>query len=215
MADFQIIQDWEKTSELRRPGGDPDAAGEQFGVGEDRCAARAVRGPEVPAVRALLHYGDVPASGASDIVIVNHHLFFADLALKEDDFAGILPDYHAVIFDEAHEIEDIAGQYFGVQVSNYRFQELRRDMAVMSRMRNFGSAELDRVLERLEDHAAQFFAKLPHVEGRTSFPGRRQFLEEHRERYEDTAGIARAAAIAAEADQRPAGRDQSFDPASE
>ena len=91
-------------------------------------------------------------AAASDIVIVNHHLFFADLALKDDDFEGILPEYHAVIFDEAHEIEDIAGQYFGVQVSNYRFQELRRDTAVMSRMKKFGSAELDRVLKRMEDH---------------------------------------------------------------
>src|SRR5580698_4259562 len=59
----------------------------------------------------------------SDIIIVNHHLFFADLAIKDEDVPGILPDYHAVVFDEAHEIEDVAGQYFGVQISNYRFQE--------------------------------------------------------------------------------------------
>ena len=50
----------------------------------------------------------------SDIIIVNHHLFFADLAVKDDELGGIIPDYDAVIFDEAHDIEDVAGQYFGV-----------------------------------------------------------------------------------------------------
>ena len=63
----------------------------------------------------------------ADIVIVNHHLFFADLALRQDDFGSILPEYDAVIFDEAHEIEDVAGDYFGRQISNYRFDELSRD----------------------------------------------------------------------------------------
>ncbi len=63
----------------------------------------------------------------SDIVIVNHHLFFADLAIRESEVAQILPDYSAVIFDEAHELEDIATGYFGFHVSNYRFQELLFD----------------------------------------------------------------------------------------
>ncbi len=60
----------------------------------------------------------------SDIVVVNHHLFFADLAIRESEMAQILPDYTAVIFDEAHELEDIATGYFGFHVSNYRLQEL-------------------------------------------------------------------------------------------
>jgi ATP-dependent DNA helicase DinG len=63
----------------------------------------------------------------SDIVVVNHHLFFADLAIRESEMAQILPDYTAVIFDEAHEIEDIATGYFGFHVSNYRIQELLFD----------------------------------------------------------------------------------------
>jgi ATP-dependent DNA helicase DinG len=66
----------------------------------------------------------------SDIVIVNHHLFFADLALRQSGArdAGILPEFSAVIFDEAHELEDVASSYFGVTVSNLRFEELARDM---------------------------------------------------------------------------------------
>src|SRR5262245_27702079 len=60
----------------------------------------------------------------SNIIIVNHHLFFADLAIKlmsEDaPDAGILPEYGSVVFDEAHELEDVAGSYFGITVSNLR-----------------------------------------------------------------------------------------------
>ncbi len=68
----------------------------------------------------------------SDIIIVNHHLFFADLAVKDGEMGGIIPDYGAVIFDEAHEIEDVAGQYFGVTVSSYQFEELTRDVAALA-----------------------------------------------------------------------------------
>ena len=72
----------------------------------------------------------------ADIIIVNHHLFFADLALRADDFGSILPEYSAVVFDEAHEIEDVASDYFGRQVSNYRFEELARDAEQALRLNN-------------------------------------------------------------------------------
>lgn len=63
----------------------------------------------------------------SDIVVVNHHLFFADLIIRQGDMAAILPDYSAVILDEAHELEDIATEYFGFHVSNYRLAEFIQD----------------------------------------------------------------------------------------
>jgi len=63
----------------------------------------------------------------SDIVIVNHHLFFADLSVRKAEMAAILPDYSAVIFDEAHDLEDIATEYFGFHVSNYRLAEFVHD----------------------------------------------------------------------------------------
>src|SRR5213078_3169165 len=63
----------------------------------------------------------------ADIVIVNHHLFFADLAIRKSDAQGILPDYSAVIFDEAHELEEIATEYFGYHVSNFQLFELTQD----------------------------------------------------------------------------------------
>src|SRR2546426_3340581 len=63
----------------------------------------------------------------SDIVVVNHHLFFADLSIRKSDVAAILPDYSAVIFDEAHDLEDIATDYFGFHVSNFRLAEFIHD----------------------------------------------------------------------------------------
>lgn len=63
----------------------------------------------------------------ADIVIVNHHLFFADLNVRGNQYGKVLPDYGAVIFDEAHLIEDIAADYFGFQVSSFQLDELVRD----------------------------------------------------------------------------------------
>ncbi len=122
------------------------------------------------------------------MIIVNHHLFFADLALKDDDLAGgILPEYHAVVFDEAHGEagEDVAGQYFGVSVSNYRFQELRRDISAIARAKSFGTPDLDRALQAMGDAASFFFGLLPQIEGRANFAGRAAFLKEHEEVYRD------------------------------
>jgi ATP-dependent DNA helicase DinG len=67
-------------------------------------------------------------AGAADVLLVNHHLFFADLAMRTGR-AGveILPDYDVVIFDEAHAIEDVATEYFGLAVSSWRIEELARD----------------------------------------------------------------------------------------
>ncbi len=63
----------------------------------------------------------------ADLLLVNHHLFFADLALRRKG-AGVLPHYDAVIFDEAHQVEDIIGPYFGLQFSNIGLTDLARDL---------------------------------------------------------------------------------------
>jgi ATP-dependent DNA helicase DinG len=65
---------------------------------------------------------------AAQLVVVNHHLFFADLALRGPHPARVLPDYDAVIFDEAHQIEDVATEFFSVRVSSLRVTRLLSDM---------------------------------------------------------------------------------------
>jgi ATP-dependent DNA helicase DinG len=130
----------------------------------------------------------------ADVIIVNHHLFFADLALRQDDFGSILPEYSAIIFDEAHEIEDVASDYFGRQVSNYRFDELARDAEQAMRATQSGKPPLLRRVTRLRDKMHGFFDLLPPREGRSAFePGARAaFLETHRASYDEMVGALKA-----------------------
>ena len=123
----------------------------------------------------------------ADVIIVNHHLFFADLALRQDDFGSILPEYAAVVFDEAHEIEDVASDYFGRHVSSYQFDELARDAEQTMRMLNVATAATRRPLAQIRERAHSFFAAFPEREGRFAFeqPERAAFLEPHREAYDD------------------------------
>src|SRR5271170_792728 len=89
----------------------------------------------------------------SDLIIVNHHLFFADLSVRQQAAgapdAGILPEAAAVIFDEAHELEDIASQYFGVALSNHRFDELARDTESMLRAKGASTTAIESATDTL------------------------------------------------------------------
>jgi ATP-dependent DNA helicase DinG len=119
----------------------------------------------------------------SDIIIVNHHLFFADLSIKQASEgapdAGILPDVGAVIFDEAHELEDVAGSYFGISVSNLRVEELCRDVEASMQRNKALSASITGAVRSLRERSQFFFALLPAGEGRFAFENRREFLEEN------------------------------------
>lgn len=119
----------------------------------------------------------------SDLIIVNHHLFFADLAVKlaaeEAPDAGILPEYAAVVFDEAHELEDVAGQYFGISVSNLRVEELCRDIEHTVREKQLAAHDVISAVASLRQRSQLFFAAIPPGDGRFAFDSRREFLEEN------------------------------------
>jgi len=119
----------------------------------------------------------------SDIIIVNHHLFFADLAIKLQaegaPDAGILPEAAAVIFDEAHELEDVAGNYFGISVSNLRVEELARDVENSLQHNRMLSPSLSGAVASLRERSQFFFSLLPPGDGRFAFETRREFLEEN------------------------------------
>jgi ATP-dependent DNA helicase DinG len=185
VADFQVIRAWEKTTEIGdraeiRTLPENSSAWSKIDARRELCTGQKCTQFERCFI-TLMHQRALE----SDIIIVNHHLFFADLALKDEEFGGILPEYHAVVFDEAHEIEDVAGQYFGVSISNYRIDELRRDISVIGRIKGFGSPELDRVLQRLDDASMRFFALFGNAEGRRPFHGREAFLESNEDRYRE------------------------------
>ncbi len=123
----------------------------------------------------------------SDIIIVNHHLFFADLSIKlEADGApdaGVLPDCGAVIFDEAHELEDIAGNYFGISVSNLRMDELARDAEHLLQREKLYTPQMSGAIQSVRERSQLFFSLLPPNEGRFAFDSRREFLEENGEEF--------------------------------
>ena len=184
VEDFHIIQEWEKTTQT----GDraeltslPEAstAWAKVDARSDMCAGSRCSQFERCFI-TLMHQ----RANTADIIIVNHHLFFADLALRRTEQGEIIPEYNSVIFDEAHEIEDVAGQHFGFAVSTYKVLDLRRDIAALSRIRKFGSEELDRILERLEEVAMDFFSRLPGENGRASFTGRDEFRALYGEIYQ-------------------------------
>jgi ATP-dependent DNA helicase DinG len=122
----------------------------------------------------------------ADLIIVNHHLFFADLALKHDDFGSILPEYSAVVFDEAHEMEDVASDYFGQQISNYRFEELAHDADHAMRLTHSGTPALLRRTQRIREKSRIFFDCFPPRDGRFAFSRneRQAFVEQNREAYD-------------------------------
>ena len=119
----------------------------------------------------------------SDIIIVNHHLFFADLSIKQATEyapdAGILPEVGAVVFDEAHELEGVAGSYFGVSVSNLRIEDLIRDVESSLQRHHLLSATIAGATRNLRERSQFFFALLPPGAGRFAFQNRPQFLEEN------------------------------------
>jgi ATP-dependent DNA helicase DinG len=119
----------------------------------------------------------------SDIIIVNHHLFFADLSVKLGSDgapdAGVLPDYGAVIFDEAHDLEEVAGNYFGIGVSNLRIDDLARDAEQFLLREKLSTAQTSSAIQSLRDRSQIFFSLLPLSEGRTAFDSRREFLEQN------------------------------------
>ena len=103
-------------------------------------------------------------AAAADVVIVNHHLLCADAAVRQNAFGEVIPAFTRAILDEAHQLEDIATQYFGFNVSTYRLEELARDV---ERLLATGGVddraardEIAKAVERLRDHAQAFFTEL-------------------------------------------------------
>ena len=92
----------------------------------------------------------------SEIVVVNHHLFFADLALKEEGFGQLLPGAEAVIFDEAHQLPEIASLFFGISLSRQQLLALCRDAAMEELKEKSGVRGLKQAIGTLEKAVADF-----------------------------------------------------------
>jgi ATP-dependent DNA helicase DinG len=103
-------------------------------------------------------------AAASDIVIVNHHLLCADAAVRQSAYGEVIPACRHAILDEAHQIEDVATQYFGFSVSSYRLDDFARDVerTLVTVVGDDRAARDDvaKSIERLRDHSRAFFSEL-------------------------------------------------------
>jgi ATP-dependent DNA helicase DinG len=101
---------------------------------------------------------------AADLVVVNHHLLFADLALKREGFGEILPGAHAFVIDEAHQLPELATRFFGHSVSGRQLQELGRDVIEEATAASAALSSLQPAVDGLERALAEFrsaWAPLP------------------------------------------------------
>jgi ATP-dependent DNA helicase DinG len=90
---------------------------------------------------------------AADVVVVNHHLFFADLALRDEGVAELLPACNTVIFDEAHQLPETARMFFGESVSSSQLIELARDARLELRAAGGAAPEIDKLALALDKAA--------------------------------------------------------------
>ncbi|MEE8348599.1 MAG: ATP-dependent DNA helicase [Acidobacteriota bacterium] len=100
----------------------------------------------------------------SNLIVVNHALFFANLALETDEIGKVLPNFAVLILDEAHEVEDIAANHFGKQVSNRQIEALCQELRKLTTE----IPQLSDLVNKVEHAAALFFSSFPSVMGRHS-----------------------------------------------
>jgi ATP-dependent DNA helicase DinG len=101
-------------------------------------------------------------AAVSDVVIVNHHLLCADAAVRQSAYGEVIPECAYAVIDEAHQLEDVATQYFGFSVSNYRLDELVRDLdrVMVAKQVADDGGELGRAMNRVDDDSRLFFGAL-------------------------------------------------------
>jgi ATP-dependent DNA helicase DinG len=193
ISQYQAIAEWEKTTET----GDRveiDDLPEASAVWSKLDArSEACLGQTCPDYGRCFITEMRRRAAESDVVIVNHHLFFADMAIRQQaggaPDAGVLPEAGVVIFDEAHELEDVASSYFGISLSNVKFEELVRDVETLLRAQGELKAEVVTAAQMIRERARMFFGALPMrvnargdgrgsaSEGRMPFTNREEFLE--------------------------------------
>src|SRR5829696_335605 len=164
-GEYERLRDWVESTET----GDraelefePSASlWADLAVGADRC-----QGKRCPLVSSCYSEAARKRAGAAELVIVNHALYFADLALRaRSDGTGVLPDHDAVVFDEAHRLEEAASAWFGGRVSVARLRQLVRD--VERSCREEGRVPPVRELAAVDRMGSSLVASLEPVGGRT------------------------------------------------
>ncbi|MEG3767287.1 ATP-dependent DNA helicase [Alteromonas sp. 14N.309.X.WAT.G.H12] len=127
----------------------------------------------------------------ADIIVVNHHLFFADMALKDTGFGELIPEADAIVFDEAHQIPDIASDYFGESISTRQLQELAKDINVIYRTVLKDAEQVDKTAEKCRVAAADLRLLFPETPQRGNWAEtlEREDVQSHIARLTDGIGV--------------------------
>src|SRR6201999_312034 len=169
IAQYQAIADWEKTTETGDRAEIDDLPEASALWSKLDARSEACLGQTCPDYGRCFITEMRRKAAESDVVIVNHHLFFADMAIRQQakaaPDAGVLPEAGVVIFDEAHELEDVASSYFGISLSNVRFEELARDLETMLRAKQALNTGITSAAQTMRERARMFFAALPRGSG--------------------------------------------------
>ncbi len=96
----------------------------------------------------------------ADVVVVNHHLFLADMVVKDSGFGELIPEAEVMIFDEAHQLPDIASQYFGQSLSSRQLQDLAKDITIAYRTELKDTQQLQKCADRPAQCAQDFRLQL-------------------------------------------------------
>lgn len=126
-SDLQMIQDWAMTTKSGDRAEIANLAEHSPVWAEVSIKGDACLGGQCPEFSRCYLTRLKQEAAAADIVVVNHHLFFSDLSLKNNGYGEILPRYGVVIFDEAHLLEEVATQFFGISFSNHRIDDFVQD----------------------------------------------------------------------------------------
>ena len=127
-----IIREWSATTETGDRAEIEDLPEDIAFWNEVSATAETCLGTECPRYDDCFVTRMRQRAAASDVVIVNHHLLCADAAVRQHAFGEVIPACSRAIVDEAHQLEDVATQYFGFSVSTYRIEELARDVERLS-----------------------------------------------------------------------------------
>ena len=153
---FEEVSTWAsqtQTGDRSELGGIP----EDFSAWAEICCSRDhCLGTECPEHKRCFLTRMRQAAAQAQVIVVNHHLFFADLAIR-DAGGEVIPRYKRVIFDEAHQLEEVITTYFGLAVSNYRFEDLARDVSRELLGGKRPRADLQGAVDDLRGKAAELF----------------------------------------------------------
>jgi ATP-dependent DNA helicase DinG len=155
-----IIQEWSARTETGDRAELEDLPEDVAFWNEVSATADTCLGTECPQYEECFVTRMRQRAAESDVVIVNHHLLCADAAVRQSKYGEVIPGFTRLILDEAHQLEDVATQYFGFSVSTYRFDELARDVERLAVDDRAAKTEITKAIDRLREHARAFFSEL-------------------------------------------------------